>query len=509
VSGSRIRRVLGVVALVTSVSAIGVARLPIASAAPASVIVDTTEDSYDGSCGDGDCSLRDAVKSAPAGATVLVPPGFYALSIAGGGGIGVGSIELRRRITLAGDGETGAFIDAGALGEAAFTAAPSAGADPRFTMENLTIFGAQDPALTGGGIRVDGGTLHVAGVTVTGGLADRGAGIAVEAAGSLELVDSLVIGNEAISAGGGIWSEGVLSVASSAVADNRAGDGGGIWSTQDAAMSLENVTVAENTATGEGGGLWIAGPAEIGSTTIGDNDASRGGGIVVATGAVGIAGSIVAGNRAERAPQCAASLHSLGDNVDQGHRCGFDAASDLRDTDPLLRRLGTNGGPTPTMALSTRSPAVGLADDCGGRDQRGAPRDRRCDAGAYEVVRCLGKRVNIVGTPHADEFSGGRGRDVFLGMGGDDEFQGSIGKDRACGGAGNDLLIAGPGDDRFDGDAGNDRVRGESGGDVIWGGEGRDRLVGGPGDDTCEADVLDRRARGCEVLFAGAASAPT
>ena len=173
---------------------------------------------------------------------------------------------------------------------------------------------------------------------------------------------------------------------------------------------------------------------------------------------------------------------------------------DLDQTLAMLRRLDANGGPTPTMALRTRSPAFDLAGDCGGRDQRGAPRGRRCDAGAYEIVRCLGKPVTIVGTSGDDELSGGRGRDVFLGLAGDDEFQGSIGEDRACGGVGDDLLIAGPGLDRFEGESGTDRGRGESGRDRVWGGNGRDRLVGGPGEDTCEADRRDRRPASCERL---------
>jgi hypothetical protein len=157
------------------------------------------------------------------------------------------------------------------------------------------------------------------------------------------------------------------------------------------------------------------------------------------------------------------------------------------------------------MALRPGSPAIDIAGSCHSTDQRGAPRGRRCDAGAYELVRCLGKPVNIVGTPGDDELSGGRGRDVFLGLGGDDEFQGSIGKDRACGGHGDDFLIAGPGNDRFDGQAGNDRLKGESGDDALWGGPGRDRLVGGPGRDTCQADRRDRDPRGCEVLVVGVA----
>ena len=249
-------------------------------------------------------------------------------------------------------------------------------------------------------------------------------------------------------------------------------------------------------------------PPKLSSLTIAENEAARGGGIRRPSGAAGeatVRSSIVSDNTAPDGRDCSGDLHSLGGNVGSAKGCGLREPTDRSREDPQLRRLGPNGGPTPTMALRPTSPAIGSGIECSRRDQRGAPRDRRCDAGAYELVRCLGKPVNIVGTPGGDELSGGRGPDVFLGMGGDDEFQGSIGKDRACGGPGNDLLIAGPGDDRFDGEAGNDRVRGESGGDWVWGGAGRDRLVGGPGDDRCQAERRDRDPRGCEILVTAVA----
>lgn len=475
----------------------------VAQSAVPTLVVDTTQDSFDGSCTDDDCSLRDAVKSAPAGTRVIVPSGFYPLSITGAGGVGEGTIELRRQIEIIGEGETGAFIDATALGATAFAAVPRSTARAHMTIEHLTVFGAREASLVGGAIRVEGGRLALIGVTVVGGLADRGGGVAVGAGARLRLVEALVIGNEAASRGGGIWNAGVLTISRSAIVGNITIDGGGIWSGPGSVTSIENVTLAENTVTGEGGGLWLAGPAEITASTIGDNDAARGGGITVGTRSVGVGRSVVAGNRADRARQCDGALRSFGDNIDQGHRCGFDAASDVEDVDARLRRLGPNGGPTPTMALTARSPAVGIAGACDGRDQRGAPRDRRCDAGSYEFVRCLGKLVNIVGTPGHDELSGGRGADAFLGMGGNDEFQGSIGTDRACAGPGDDLLIAGPGNDRFHGEAGIDRVRGETGDDVLYGGRGRDRISGGPGNDACETETRDRRSRGCEITFLG------
>jgi Ca2+-binding RTX toxin-like protein len=287
----------------------------------------------------------------------------------------------------------------------------------------------------------------------------------------------------------------------STVAGNRATDGGGI-AAAGGAVSMSLVTVGENVATGAGGGLWTRARTSIAAATIGVNEAGTGGGIAAGAPAVTVTGTVVAGNTAGTGRQCSRALTSEGGNVEPGRTCGFDPSGDLR-ADPRLQPLGAYGGPTPTMALAPGSPAIGVGGDCGGRDQRGAPRDRRCDAGAYELVRCLGRPVDIVGTAGDDDLSGGRGPDVFLGLGGDDVFQGSIGTDRSCGGVGDDVLIAGPGDDRSSGGAGDDRIRGEAGDDGIWGGLGRDRLVGGPGRDTCEDARGDRLPRSCEVLVAG------
>jgi Ca2+-binding RTX toxin-like protein len=123
------------------------------------------------------------------------------------------------------------------------------------------------------------------------------------------------------------------------------------------------------------------------------------------------------------------------------------------------------------------SPAIDMGGRCSRSDQRGAPRDDRCDGGAYERVFCLGRAVNIVGTPGDDELSGGREPDAFLGLAGDDEFQGSLNDDVACGSGGDDHLIGGPGDDRLAGGRGNDVLDGEGGRDRCWGGPGRDELI--------------------------------
>jgi len=469
-------------------------------------LVNTFVDGFDGVCDETHCSLRDAISAAAPRDTVLVPPGFYALTVTGSGGVGQGDIDLRSAITIEAGGETGAFIDASGLGQRAFTLGV-ADAGKRYVLEGLTIFGARDAAIDGAAIKVVSGAGVLSGVTVSGSQGDDGGGVWSGPGTSLLATDSLFIGNSAAGAGGAIHSEGTLSVDGITVTGNTATDGAGISATGPT-TEMRTSTIAGNTATQAGGGLFVDGAAELTSMTIAQNEAARGGGVRRPSAAVGdatVRSSIVSDNTAPDGHDCSGDLGSLGGNVGTARGCGLRGPTDRSGEDPQLGRLGPNGGPTPTMALRPTSPAIGSGIECSRRDQRGAPRDRRCDAGAYELVRCLGKPVNIVGTPGDDELSGGRGPDVFLGLGGDDEFQGSIGKDRACGGPGNDLLIAGPGDDRFDGEAGDDRVRGESGGDWIWGGTGRDRLVGGPGDDRCQAERRDRDPRGCEILVTAVA----
>ena len=108
--------------------------------------VNTTVDGFDGVCDDAHCSLRDAIAAAAPRDTMLVSPGFYALTVTGSGGVGEGDIDLRSAVTIEGEGETGVFIDASALGQRAFTLGV-ADAGKRYVLEGLTIFGARDPAI--------------------------------------------------------------------------------------------------------------------------------------------------------------------------------------------------------------------------------------------------------------------------------------------------------------------------------------------------------------------------
>jgi Ca2+-binding RTX toxin-like protein len=91
-----------------------------------------------------------------------------------------------------------------------------------------------------------------------------------------------------------------------------------------------------------------------------------------------------------------------------------------------------------------------------------------------DVVRCHGRRAEIVGTDGNDVLRGTPERDVIAGGQGDDVIFGSLG---------NDLICGGPGTDQAHGGRGNDEVYGDAGdGDQVSGALGDDKVVGGPGD---------------------------
>jgi CSLREA domain-containing protein len=456
------------------VIALVIAAAPRAIAVP-TLTVDVFEDTFDGSCGDGDCSLRDAVAAVDPGGTIRVPPGFYALSLTGAGP-NAGDLDLDRPMRIVGIGETGSFLDASGLGDRIFDV------DADVTLRHLALLNGTTGG-AGGLVRVRTGALGIGRSSLVFGAARDGGAIAVGAQATLALTRSLVSANVADDRGGGVFVRGVAEVSRSTISENRGPRGGGLFVAGDAPTTIGDSTISRNTA-GLGGGVRAAGDVHLFSSTVAGNRAGVGGGVAVSGATVTTGSAVFARNRAsDRGPLCAGPLSSAGHNVADESGCRLSGPGDLTGVDPKLGALHQNGGPTPTHALLEGSPAIGRGADCHWLDQRGAPRTD-CDSGAYELVRCLGRPVTIVGTPEDDELSGGLGRDVFLGLGGDDEFQGSLNEDRGCGGAGDDVLIGGPAADRLAGGAGRDVLRGEAGADRLDGGRGTDVCRGGPGLDT-------------------------
>lgn len=380
-------------------------------------------------------------------------------------------------------------------------------ANPDLTLRRVLVSGNEaDPSGLNGGLGA-GIANFIAGVTIvdseiTGNeVAEDGGGIAIfddatEKPSSMTLRRSSVRFNDAGADGPNILLAGPdvsALIERSTISKAKTGArGGGVFLAQGSATIL-NSTISSNTVSGAGGGVFSTQGAGlmVESTTIADNSAGVNGGGVSASnlGTIDLSSSIVGDNAAPANPDCAGGLvGSSGFNLIEqiGGTCGVaPLASDHTGADPRLLALRDNGGPTATHAIKRSSPAVNNGDPSGPPiDQRGVPRNP--DIGAYELARCGGRVVNMVGTPGSDRVQGTAKADVFLGLGGNDRFSGGAGRDRACGG---------PGRDKLRGGADNDKLFGEAGNDVLSGGAGkRDLCHGGPGKDRAGPSCERRKA---------------
>jgi predicted outer membrane repeat protein len=249
----------------------------------AAFTVSTPNDTFDASPGDGFAadtigatSLRAAIQEANALAgrdTIILPSGTYTLAITGidEDSSARGDLDVTSDILIMGAGAGRTFIDAADL----------------------------DRVLD---VR-PGANLVLTGVTLQNGLAVNAAGI--RNAGSLELTDSIVTGNDASGAvnslGGGIGNaSGTLTLTRVTVSNNTATvHGGGLYSSGGSVVSTDS-TFSDNSATLDGGGISVfTGTLQISDSTISNNTAGADGGGLSAEGAIVTATRVtVSGNTA-------------------------------------------------------------------------------------------------------------------------------------------------------------------------------------------------------------------
>jgi len=258
------------------------------------------------------------------------------------------------------------------------------------TITNLTIRNGFVADGSGGGI-LNSGTLAIDNCRITNNISPDGSGIFTES--QLTITNSSIFSNGDVNIGyaGGIDADvDTLTISNSTIAFNNAVNVGGLSHTIVNGQGLTNVTVSNNTATYNGGGLFYRG--NITNSTIANNslEVEQYGGGIDAYGVV-FKNTIIANNTAASGITANCGLHALGD-VDNGNNlefpgntCSFNKATDIH-ADPRLGILQNNGGPTSTMALSAGSPAVdtGMSTGCPSTDQRGFGRVGNCDIGAYE-----------------------------------------------------------------------------------------------------------------------------
>ena len=266
-------------------------------------------------------------------------------------------------------------------------------------------------------------------LTIANGVASNGGGVFVGAGSTLSLLRVLVTNNNAnlgIKQGGGLHVLGTLNLTDSTVSNNTAVNaGGGVRIFSGATANIVNSTIIGNSVTGggaTGGGIESQGNLVLVNSTVSGNASVGGGGsgIGLDDGSGDIRFSTIAANNAGAKSDAQLSLNSstitltisgsiianpvsgkncfgltvgtsTGNNLDSANTCGFAAAGDLINSNPLLGALANNGGPTQTHALQAGSPAINAGPTTGtipAPDQRGVGFARvqsgRADIGAYE-----------------------------------------------------------------------------------------------------------------------------
>jgi Right handed beta helix region len=411
---------LGMVAVTTA--AVLLALAPVASGA--TFVPTRFDDPPPGRCKPANCSLREALDAANDDSdrdTIRLAEGTYEIEIphvAGQPANETGDLSPSYPTTIKGQGPKQTKVDANGL-DRVFLVGSILAEDPvRF--QSLTMKGGDptvisDPqhpavgggiyaytesvvlkdvairkneALDGGGARLQVTSLKIVNSTISGNSAGEGGGIqfpsAIFEAPVASIRGTTISGNSA-TRGGGLIADGYhpnpqlyppqVTFLNSTIDGNRSsGDGGGILAEEDASLILDNTTVAHNLADddnsggGSGGGI-----RQLSGAAFGLDDA------LIAQNAHGPSGG---------GSQCSGLFQGSGGVVVQlqaGTSCTVTGTIPIEPTDPLVGPLAANGGPTKTVALLSGSDAIGAADSCPPKDQRGKPRPSvDCDSGAFE-----------------------------------------------------------------------------------------------------------------------------
>ncbi len=392
-----------------------------------------TADSNSGTCVESRvavfvCSdLRAAVVHANAapGSTVKLEHGVYRLGEAHGYPSGARAfLEITASVTIQGAGPGETTIEQ-TDGRDPVIVIPYSAGFSQIEIEGVKLTGGVGAGWEqgGGALRILGSGTAASSVTLTnddltGNLAhaESAMGGAIFNMRTLNVIDSTVAHNTALSEGadtytetgvafgGGIFNDGHLLIAGSTIADNTAeaggfkskAVGGGVNSGVEAFSNEATAAIANTTITGNiasagttvnppfvyGGGVAIDG-GTLNHVTLYGNTASPvnaseswGGNIYEPQngGGTWINNSIVADGSASEGPNClfnnfGSNSEDNRDDLEDGpsRGCGFlPEYGSLLDVSPQLMPLADNGGPTETLAPEPGSPVIEAGGGCEG-----------------------------------------------------------------------------------------------------------------------------------------------
>jgi hypothetical protein len=293
--------------------------------------------------------------------------------------------------TVRGSGSDGVFAVTGSLSVS------------KLTVTNGVRVVGTDNVAGGGGFMVGrsgeavNGHLVASHVKVTGNTAVQGGGVYVPLAAGLRstasFTDSVIVGNAATKYGGGISAYGDVTLDRTAVVENTADFGGGLntWQNPRSTLKATNVTIGNNRATTNGGGIINGGDLTFDATTFAGNTAVGGPNILNNGGTISVGSTLFAGTGKTCQSPNNGSITSRGFNIEETQSCLVALAPSDR------RNVGAAGLALVPMDVANavywfRLGPPSLARDTGPTtctltvDQRNQPRPlyNRCDIGAIE-----------------------------------------------------------------------------------------------------------------------------
>jgi parallel beta-helix repeat protein len=165
------------------------------------------------------------------------------------------------------------------------------------SLSGLTITGGSDQR-GGGGVYSDG-ALTLTGCTISGNSAGFGGGLENDATATLQ--DCTISGNSATFSGGGLENDATATLQDCTISGNSAGNAGGVYAT--GSLTLTDCTVSGNDADDGAGGLSAdrSGSVTLTGCTISGNSAGVGdGGGILSSVPVTLTGCTISGNSASR-----------------------------------------------------------------------------------------------------------------------------------------------------------------------------------------------------------------
>jgi len=387
------------------------------TAAPNTIwIVNSVDDTDDGSCIVKDCTLREAVNLSASGDSIN-----FDSSIAGStiiltsvltidNNLTIGNKSLISTITISGNDTTRLFyvnnnisltlsnlILIDGLGSSSGGAVYNNSGDVTITKCQLESNNTTAAGYGGALYNDNDGTMDVNRSTFTNNTGKRGG--AIWNFGSLTVNNSTFENNSAEQRGGGIYNNlnaDGLTIENSTFTGNTTTvyGGGAVYNEAQVQATVTNSTFYGNSAGGSGGGIYSYSLTYnvITNSTFFDNGGSisgEGGGLHI-MGTLFMYNTIIANSTGGydcwwNFTDSPISIRNLiMNNAPSPNSCG----TPYLTTGPMLQSLANYGGYTETMALITGSPAINAGDavHCPDTDQRGLtrPQGSECDIGAYE-----------------------------------------------------------------------------------------------------------------------------